>query len=441
VSAGALPAGLTLDRDTGLVTGTTTTAEHDNLWTITVTDANGDPVTLDDGCYVLNMLGDPPGALNGDNYSYTLTGEEGEPAYTFALVSGALPTGATLASDGEIAGMLTETGTFTFSVTMTDSEGVPQTKSYNIGVSISYGTIFVGTVAAGGMTIVDGDTDSTTNVSAATKITFPTVSNDGARVYYLDPLGQTLNYLQLSDNSLHVLTSSLPNNGGHPLIDSTGTYIWVLDFDNKLLRKVRLSDGVEVNTYTTTVECAFMCWKDSDKLVIYLSQYSGFGIGVFNTASPAAPTTLDPYGHAAGQGIGVDSSTGNIIRACDNGINWSVDICTAAGVGVASISLALITKGLCVSADGSTAFVIADNVTPGTADGKVYVIDTASHVVTATITVDKIPNDIAVNAAGSRVYVPCAGDDSLVVIDPASLTVIDTIAVGDQASGVGILEG
>jgi YVTN family beta-propeller protein len=442
VTAGALPDGLELDPETGLVTGVTTTAEHDNVWTITVTDFRGNPVTLDDGCYVMDMVGDPPDANNGDPYSYALTGTEGTSPYTFAKISGSLPTGATLSSAGLISGTLTEEDTFTFSVTMTDAAGVTQTKTYNIGVGITYGTIFVGSDdSSTGMNVVDGDTGTASNVGASTPVLWPTVSNDGARVYYLDPVGDTLNYLQLSDNTHHVLATSVPNNGGHPLIDSTGTYLWILDFDNVLLRKIRLSDGVEVNTYTTSTNCTHMCWKDSDKLVIYMSGYSGSGIYVFNTASPAAPSVLDPYGHGAGQGIGVDSSTGHIIQSTDNGVGWCVDICTAAGVAVwTSGSLALVTRQLAVTPDGAKAYVVADNTTPGTADGKVYVIDTAAHALVATITVGRVPNDIAINAAGSRAYVPCHGTGNLYVIDTASDTVIDTITT-PYASHVGILEG
>jgi len=135
VTSGSLPAGLTMSA-TGLITGTTTTAEHDNAWTVTATDADGNTATLADTAYVLDMLGDPPDADSEEVYSYTLTGTEGTAPYTFALTSGSLPDGLSLATDGEISGTTgTTVADYPFSVTKTDAAGVDTVKNYDIAIS------------------------------------------------------------------------------------------------------------------------------------------------------------------------------------------------------------------------------------------------------------------------------------------------------------------
>lgn len=440
VETGALPAGLTLDPDTGLVSGTTTTAEHDNLWTIKVTDANGDTVTLDDGAYVLDMLGDPPDALNGDDYSYALTGTEGEPDYTFVKISGSLPTGATLSSAGLIAGHLTEDGVFTFTVTMTDSEGVTQTKTYNIGVSVSYGTIFTGSASAASpnipLTIIDGDTNTVTaTVMNTTQILWVTVNADGSRVYYLDPVNQTVGYLQTSDNTFHVLATSIPNNGVGLLIDATETYLWVLDFDNQFLRKVRVSDGALIASIATATNLTRMCWKDEDREVIYLSSYYENYIRQYNTATAtwganiASATDVNRH-----YGLGVASDTGYVYAVGRTDYDcYVVQLRPGLSAGT-SVTIPTEGRWLAVLPDGSKTYAVNDAVA-----GKVYVIDNETPALVATITVGQGPSGVAVSAMG-RVYVPCQTSNELYVIDSASDTIVDTITVGSQSYGCTFLE-
>ncbi|EIL87785.1 outer membrane autotransporter barrel domain-containing protein [Rhodanobacter fulvus Jip2] len=64
----------------------------------------------------------PPRAVAGAAYSHSIANASGGTApYTYAVSSGALPSGLTLASDGAISGTSTAVGTFTFQVVATDS--------------------------------------------------------------------------------------------------------------------------------------------------------------------------------------------------------------------------------------------------------------------------------------------------------------------------------
>jgi YVTN family beta-propeller protein len=62
--------------------------------------------------------------------------------------------------------------------------------------------------------------------------------------------------------------------------------------------------------------------------------------------------------------------------------------------------------------------------------GSVSVIDTATNTVPATVSVGSSPQGVAVNPAGTRVYVANAGSNSVSVIDTATNTVVATVSVG-----------
>jgi hypothetical protein len=123
ISDGALPAGLTIDPATGIISGTPTTGGPS---TFTVSLTAGSTACSQE--YQLTVsdqscLTDSP-TLPGGNlcapYSYSLTPSPGlvpDPGYilNYTLGSGALPTGLTF-SGSTISGTPTVPGTFTFEV-------------------------------------------------------------------------------------------------------------------------------------------------------------------------------------------------------------------------------------------------------------------------------------------------------------------------------------
>ncbi len=71
----------------------------------------------------------------GVAYSQTITAIGGSTPYAFAVTSGALPAGLTLASNGAISGTPTAAGPFAFTVQVTDSSGKTATKAFTINVA------------------------------------------------------------------------------------------------------------------------------------------------------------------------------------------------------------------------------------------------------------------------------------------------------------------
>ncbi|MFN8587718.1 MAG: putative Ig domain-containing protein [Candidatus Eisenbacteria bacterium] len=76
-----------------------------------------------------------PNGVAGVAYSQTLTASGGTAPYTFTLLAGALPDGLELGAGGELGGTPTQTGTFGFTVGVTDAAGVPGTRVYTLAVT------------------------------------------------------------------------------------------------------------------------------------------------------------------------------------------------------------------------------------------------------------------------------------------------------------------
>ncbi|HWX65383.1 MAG TPA: putative Ig domain-containing protein [Rhodanobacter sp.] len=125
VTAGALPAGLTLNTSTGVLSGTPSAGGTFNF-TVGVHDAGAGT-----GSSAYSVTVQPPtvvvtpaslaAATQNTAYSASISASGGTAPYTYAKTSGALPAGLTLASNGTISGTPTATGSFTFTVTATDS--------------------------------------------------------------------------------------------------------------------------------------------------------------------------------------------------------------------------------------------------------------------------------------------------------------------------------
>jgi hypothetical protein len=129
VESGELPPGLALSPQ-GPLTGTPTA---EGSWGFVIRAQNGS--TIDSQDYALTVRqplsvkspfgpARPPSSEVGIRLAKTFTATGGSGTYTWALASGALPTGVTLdTAKGTIAGTPRAAGVFAFGVSATDSEG------------------------------------------------------------------------------------------------------------------------------------------------------------------------------------------------------------------------------------------------------------------------------------------------------------------------------
>ena len=140
---GSLPVGVTFSA--GTLSGTPT-APGSYPITVTATDTGssgtGSPFTIAQS-YTLNVpapviVVNPatlPAVIAGNAYSQTITATGAIAPYTFALTSGSLPTGLSLASGGALTGTPTQAGTFNITVTATDANGQTGSRAYTLSVN------------------------------------------------------------------------------------------------------------------------------------------------------------------------------------------------------------------------------------------------------------------------------------------------------------------
>jgi hypothetical protein len=142
LSNGLLPNGLMLASD-GLISGTPTNPGT-FPFSVMATDVNGCTGVQDyvivvnpADCPFINLLPSPPLPLGtvGIVYDELITATGGDGPYTFSVVTGALPDGLMISSDGLISGTPTNPGTFPFSVTATDVNGCTGLQAYTIVIT------------------------------------------------------------------------------------------------------------------------------------------------------------------------------------------------------------------------------------------------------------------------------------------------------------------
>ncbi len=149
VVSGQLPPGLSLQATTGQISGTPTQAGAFSF-TIQVRDSSLQTATraftinIATGTVPLQITTSGlPTAILQSPYTATLTATGGTGAYTWSIVSGALPPGLTLlAASGQITGTPTQAGQFSFTVRVQDSSlPTPQTTSKSLTLAVVNGNL------------------------------------------------------------------------------------------------------------------------------------------------------------------------------------------------------------------------------------------------------------------------------------------------------------
>lgn len=149
-SLNAAPGGLNIN-SSGVIMGTPAGPTGTFMFTVKLTDSGNPPQSTSSQPFTITISNPPPPVISppslpngnvGTAYSQTITGTNGLKPYTFTLAtgSGPLPTGLSLANSnnqGVISGTPTATGTFSFTIQLTDSSNPPQTAMQAYTVTIN----------------------------------------------------------------------------------------------------------------------------------------------------------------------------------------------------------------------------------------------------------------------------------------------------------------
>jgi Putative Ig domain len=148
LSSGSLPTGLSLNASSGVISGTPTTSGT-STFTAKVTDANNNEATEPLGIAIaaasqpltITTSSVPNGSTN-TAYSAFLNAGGGTTPYAWTISSGSLPAGLTLSSTGDITGVPTAAGTFSFTVRVTDSSSPANTAAVQFSMTVAQGTAY-----------------------------------------------------------------------------------------------------------------------------------------------------------------------------------------------------------------------------------------------------------------------------------------------------------
>jgi len=152
---GALPAPLSLDPNSGAITGTPATASTTSF-TVQAKDSTGDTATK---AFTLTIaaslaIATPSPLISGEAavaYSQTLAVVGGTPPYVFSVSGGGLPPGLTLSAGGALAGTPTTAGTFSFTAEVVDHNSLSATKGLTITILAALGIATPATLNGGSL--------------------------------------------------------------------------------------------------------------------------------------------------------------------------------------------------------------------------------------------------------------------------------------------------
>lgn len=200
--SGALPPGLGLS-STGTFTGTPTTPGTYHF-VVRATDGSQSVPALTTTLAVDLTITAPaitlaPATLaavkRAAPFNVTLTASGGSGAYTYSLVSGALPPGVGLSSAGVLSGTPTTSGTYTFTVSVHDAGGFPGQQTYSLVVSDApvtvddNATLTANTSQA--IAVTANDTGDISSIAIAQAPAHGTVTINGLNAVYIP----TANYV------------------------------------------------------------------------------------------------------------------------------------------------------------------------------------------------------------------------------------------------------
>jgi hypothetical protein len=143
ISAGSLPTGLSLDSNTGSISGTPTVTGTSNF-DITAIDANTctgtNSYSITIACPTLVFPASLPNGTAGVAYNQTASTSGGVGAVAYSITAGSIPTGLSLDSNtGNISGTPTVTGTYNFDITASDINACTGVSPYSVIINCPTG--------------------------------------------------------------------------------------------------------------------------------------------------------------------------------------------------------------------------------------------------------------------------------------------------------------
>ena len=139
VASGTIPPGLSLDSQSGNIVGTPT-KPGSYTFSIGVEDAEGTyaereyNIEVTEELHIVTQSEDLPRGTQGQDFFQSIEAAGGKEPYSFAKTSGSLPDGMSIDSDGSLTGSPQETGSFDYSVQVSDDSGRSAERSFHLEI-------------------------------------------------------------------------------------------------------------------------------------------------------------------------------------------------------------------------------------------------------------------------------------------------------------------
>jgi outer membrane autotransporter protein len=258
VTAGTLPAGLSLNATTGALTGTPTAGGTFNF-SVTATDNNSFTGTR---AYSLTVNAPTisvapttlPSAAIGSAYSQTISASGATAPYSFAVTAGSLPAGLSLASDGSLSGTPAASGTFNFTVTATDSStGTgPYTGSRAYSLTVAAPTIVVAPTTLGNATVAAAYSTTVSASGGTAPYSFALTAGALPAGLSLSSAG-TLSGTPTAGGTFNFTVTATDSSSGSGPHTGSRAYALVVDAPTIALAPAALPDGTVGTAYSQTI--------------------------------------------------------------------------------------------------------------------------------------------------------------------------------------------
>lgn len=396
-AVGAVPQGLVLNPD-GTVTSTATGPLIAGANTLTVTATYTDPTNkVYTTTKTLNLTINPalsvtttslPAVVVGTTYSQPLAMLGGTPSYSWSLASGSLPPGIQMnPSTGSLTGLPTGTGTFPFTVQVTDATGATTQRALSIAVNptlsltttelspVTTGATYIQQLAAAGGTrpytwSVSGNLPSGVTLDAATGVLSGTVTGAGNYdfvVQVTDLDGSTATKLfTITVNSPGVTPSSII------FTDASGTQISSYGFGSSMVGSTTPATVMLRNNGSTPIVISSLSTTDAAlQASVQLNYTLGTGASI-PVSLLFTPTAVKNY--SATLTITDSAGTSYQLTLTGNGVSSTAAISLGSGgtiPGTTVIAYSTISPSFVASGKPSTFTINSvigirlDNMTPG----------------------------------------------------------------------------
>ncbi|MFG6489634.1 putative Ig domain-containing protein [Roseateles sp. BYS78W] len=372
VTAGALPAGLSLS-SSGTLSGTPTSGGTFNF-TVTATDSStGAGPYTGSRAYSLTVNGPTisvtPASLGaaaiGSAYSTNVTASGGTSTYTYAITSGSLPAGLSLSSGGTLSGTPTASGAFNFTVTATDSStgAGPYTGSRAYSLTVSGPTISVGPASLSTATIGSGYSGTITASGGTSAYTYAITAGSLPAGLSLSS-GGTLSGMPTSGGTFNFTVTATDSSTGTGPFTGSRAYVMSVTAPTISVTPASLSAAMIGSAYSTNITASggtstYTYAVTSGSLPAGLSLSSvgaltgtptAAGSFSFTVTATDSSTGSGPYTGSSAYTFAVNGPTLTLSPASGSSFNGTVSTAYsqtfAAGAGVSPYTYALnVTSG------------------------------------------------------------------------------------------------